>query len=409
VGYRIEVRDAAMNRVGEIDTWLKLDMVVRYCQQGTWQILMESGTAQSKLIQPGGGIAVYQDGVPDPVLTGPVESFQHYWTNAQHTSDGSLYFAGKCDNKVAYSRLAYPDPTKDVMHQWQATDTRAVSGPAGQLLWTELDRALGADAIASRRLPNVDVGSLSPIGPTISDNLLWDVIGTKLETWTDTRTTGYRFIYDPVSKKIVMRLFTPRDLSRTVRLSTELGNLREFTWTLTAPTVTRAFVACQGTGAGRYMYQQIDSAAEATWGLSIEQFVDRRDLPIKADPTTGLPIKADLSVSDADFATAQAAVLQAATDALTTGSQSGNFQVYPIDTEHVKFGRDYFVGDIVTVVADGVEYVDIVREVTISVDSGGATQTVTPSIGAQGDGTPLNLYQTVSAMRDKLRSLEARM
>jgi len=410
MGYRVEVRDAALSRIGIIDSWISMDLVVRYCQQGTWQMLVAAGTPQADLLQKGGGVAIYQDGVQLPILTGQIESFQHYWTNAQHTSLGSLYFGGKCDNKLAYNRLAWPDPTKPATQQWQATDDgRAVSGPAGHLVWNELDKAMGTGALPNRRVAGLVLGPDVTSGKTVSDVLQWDVIGTKLESWIDTATTGYRFLYSPDTKSINLELFEPRDKSKEVRFSKDLGNLREFTWSLTAPTVTRVIVACQGTGKNRYLYQQIDEDSESEWGIQIEQFLDRRDLPIKADPTTGEPIKADLSVTDDQFATAKQAILDAATEALNTGAKNGNFQLYPVDTNQIKFGRDYFVGDVVTVSIDGVEYTDIVREVAITVDSGGDTETVTPSIGEQGSGNPLNLYKTVFDMREKLRKLEARM
>jgi hypothetical protein len=410
MGYRVEVRDAALNRIGVIDTWISMDLVVRYCQQGSWQMLVAAGTPQADLLQKGGGIAIYQDDVQLPILTGQIETFQHYWTNSQHTSLGSLYFGGKCDNKVAYNRLAYPDPTKSATQQWQADDNgRAVSGPSGHLVWNELDKAMGAGALANRQMPGVVLGPDVPFGRAVSDVLQWDVIGAKLESWIDTTTTGYRFLYSPDTKSINLELFSPQDRSRDVRFSKELGNLREFTWSLSAPTVTRVIVACQGTGKNRYIYQQIDTASEDEWGLQIEQFLDRRDLPIKADPTTGAPVKADLTVTDEQFNTAKQAVIDAATEALNTGAKNGNFQLYPIDTPTVKFGRDYFVGDLVTVSLDGVEYTDIVREVSITVDAGGQTETVAPSIGEQGSGNPLNLYKTVFDMREKLRKLEARM
>ncbi|MFF8629689.1 siphovirus ReqiPepy6 Gp37-like family protein [Streptomyces werraensis] len=410
MGYRVEVRDAALNRIGVIDKWISMDVVVRYCQPGSWQVLVEAGTPQANLLQKGGGVAIYQDDVPTPILTGQIETFQHYWTSQQHSGVGSLYFGGKCDNKVAYNRLAFPDPTKPATQQWQADDNgRAVSGPAGHLIWDELNKALGAGALSDRRLGNVVIGSDAPFGREVSDVLQWDVIGTKLESWIDTSTAGYRFVWDPNTKRINLHIFTPRDLSKDVRFSTELGNLREFTWSLSAPTVTRVIVACQGTGKGRYLYQQIDTESEEEWGLQIEAFVDRRDLPIKADPTTGEPIKADLSVTTEQFETALQAVRDAATEALTQGAKNGNFQIQPIDTPLIKFGRDYFVGDLVTVVIDGTEYTDIVREVSITVDQGGQTETVSPTIGEQGSGNPLNLYKTVFDMREKLRKLEARM
>ena len=102
-------------------------------------------------------------------------------------------------------------------------------------------------------------------------------------------------------------------------------------------------------------------------------------------------------------------IKEAATEVLKEGEKSGNFQVYPIDTEQIKFGRDYFVGDIVTVSVDGTEYSDMVREVNITVDDGGKAHTVSPKIGEQGSGDPLNLCSTVFEMRKKLRKLEARM
>jgi hypothetical protein len=410
MGYRVEVRDAALNRIGIIDTWISMDVVVRYCQPGTWQILVAAGTPQSDLLQKGGGVAIYQDGVDLPIITGQIESFQHYWTSDQHSSLGSLYFGGKCDNKLAYNKLAFPDPTKAATQQWQADDSgRKVSGSAGHLVWSELNQAMGPGALANRQQAGVVIGSDVTLGKQVSDNLQWDVIGTKMESWIDTTTTGYRFLYNPNTKAINLQLFTPRDLSKNIRFSKELGNLREFTWNLTAPTVTRVIVACQGAGKNRYLYQQIDTDSEAEWGLQIEQFLDRRDLPIKADPTTGAPVKADLSVTDEDFATAKQAVLDAATEALTTGAKNGNFQLHPVDTPQIKFGRDYFVGDIVTISIDGVDYTDIVREVSITVDQGGQVETVAPSIGEQGSGNPLNLYKTVFDMREKLRRLEARM
>lgn len=410
MGYRVEVRDADLNRIGIIDTWISLNLVARYCQPGSWQILVEAGTPQADLLQKGGGVAIYQDGVNTPLLTGQIESFQHYWTNQQHSGVGSLYFGGKCDNKLAYNRLAFPDPTKAATQQWQADDSgRKVSGPAGHLVWDELNKALGTGALSDRRVGNVVIGPDVSLGRTVSDNLQWDVIGTKLESWIDSKTVGYRFLWDPNGQVINLRLFAPRDLSKKVRFSPELGNLREFTWALTAPTVTRVIVACQGTGKGRYLYQQVDSASELEWGIQVEQFLDRRDLPIKADPATGNPIKAESTVTDAQFATAQQAVKDAASEALSQGAKNGNFQIYPVDTPLLQFGRDYFVGDIVTVAVDGTEYTDIVREVSITVDQGGKATTIAPVIGEQGSGNPLNLYKTVFDMREKLRKLEARM
>ncbi|MFF1635991.1 hypothetical protein, partial [Leifsonia sp. NPDC058248] len=148
---------------------------------------------------------------------------------------------------------------------------------------------------------------------------------------------------------------------------------------------------------------------EAEWGRQAEVFVDRRDIQLKVDRSTGQPVKSEDSMTADDVEAAKKAVQEAAAGTLNENQKSGNFQIYPIDTADCLFGRDYFVGDVVTVAVDGTEYSDVVREVTISVDDGGNAQDVNPKIGQQGSGEPLNLYKTVYEMQRKLRKLEARM
>jgi hypothetical protein len=410
MGYRVEVFDRDLKRVGEIDEWLSLNFTVRLRQEGSWQILVKDGTRQSQLIQKGGGVVIWQDGVDTPVLSGQVDTFQKYWTKLQHTGPGSVYIAGKCHNTLAYRRLAFPDPARAVSQQYLSRlYSRTVKeSKAGHAIYTELRNALGPGALADRRIPNVNFTD-STAGMSLSDTLRFDVIGAKLEEWCETRNVAYRFIYNPDTQKLDLELFEPRDLSKEVRFSPELGNLREYIWTLTAPKVTRAIVGADGENRERYYYQKIDTASETEWGMQVEQFVDRRDIPLKLDLGTGDPVKADASMTTTDYNDAVAAVQEAATDALIEGEKNGNFQIYPIDTPECAFGKHYFVGDKVTIAVDGIEYSDIVREVVISVDDAGNTQDISPKIGQQGTGEPLNLYKTVYDMQKKLRKLEARM
>ncbi|MER5883083.1 hypothetical protein ABT160_04570 [Streptomyces sp. NPDC001941] len=462
MGYRVEVFDRTLKRVGEIDEWISLNFTVRLSQEGIWQLLIKDGTPQAQLIEKGGGIAIWQDGVPEPVLSGPVDTYQKYWTKLQHTGPGSLYIAGKCHNTLAYSRLAFPDPSKPVSAQWQAPATRLVSAATSRAttVYNELNSALGPAALADRRITGLNAPAPSIAVQGVADSLRMDVVGAKVEEWLKDNALSYRFLYNPSAQRIDLRITKPRDLSKTVRFSTELGNLREFVWTLSAPRLTRAIVGCGGQGKDRYFFQKIDTASEAEWGMQREVFVDRADIPLKAGkagaPAIVSTIQADgledigMNPDGKDWtqklATAKAA-LQAAKDAgkpdydpeydavvqatneakpvaveyykgaleeaaakvLADAAGTGNFQIYPIDTESCQFGRDYQVGDIVTVIVDGTEYSDLVREVTISVDDGGNTQDISPKIGQQGSGEPLNLYKTVYEMQKKLRRLESRM
>ncbi|MGI5196929.1 Gp37-like protein [Streptomyces sp. CA-288835] len=414
MGYRVEVFDKNLKRIGEIDEWISLDFTVRLAQEGIWQLLIKDDTPQSDLIEKGGGIAIWQDGVSKPLLSGQVDVFQKYWTKVQHTGPGSLYIGGKCHNALTYRRLAFPDPSKAVSQQYLARLpsrlVRKTYGPSA--IYEELYNALGSGALANRRVSGLNM--TAPVEPPlpaypITDTLRFDVIGAKLEEWFKARNVAYRFIYNATTQLVDLEIFTPRDRSKEIRFSPELGNLREYIWTLNAPKVTRAIVGCAGENLDRYYYQKVDSAAEAEWGMQVEQFIDRRDIQLVVDKATGQPKKSDATMTAADFENAKEAAEEAASNALEEGVMSGNFQIYPIDTADCLFGRDYFVGDKVTVAVDGTEYSDVVREVTISVDDGGNTQDVNPKIGQQGSGEPLNLYKTVYDMQKKLRKLEARM
>ncbi|MFI2031401.1 Gp37-like protein [Streptomyces buecherae] len=410
MGYRVEVFDKNLRRVGEIDEWISLDFTVRLVQAGIWQLLIKDDTPQAKLIEKGGGVAIYQDGVVKPILSGQVDVFQKYWTTVQHTGPGSLYIGGKCHNQLAYRRLAFPDPLRPITEQYKVPKVRHVHNAptAGQLLFRELDMAMGPSALPDRRVAGLNLVDRA-IGIHQNDVVRWDVLGSKFEEWCDRRTIAYRLIYNPTTQKVDLDLFQPRDRSKDVRFSTELGNLREYIWTLNAPRATRAIVGCAGEGQNRYYYQKVDSASEAEWGISHEIFVDRRDIQVRINRGTGQPAKNDEEMTDAEFKAALEAAKEAAAEALAEGEKDGNFQIYPIDTEDCAFGRDYFVGDIVTVAVDGIEYSDVVREVVVSVDDGGKATDIKPKIGQQGSGEPLNLYKTVFDMQRKLRKLEARM
>ncbi|MEV3860708.1 siphovirus ReqiPepy6 Gp37-like family protein [Streptomyces sp. NPDC050095] len=448
--------------MGEIDEWISLDFTVRLCQAGSWQIVIKDGTVQSQLVEKGGGVVIWQEGVSKPILSGQVETIQKYWTKVQHTGRGSLFIGGKCHNALAYRRLAFPDPSRPVSGQWQAPATRLIKSTTSvaTTVYNELNKSLGPGSLADRRIAGLKLTAPSFSADGVADSVRMDVVGTKLEEWLDDYRAAYRFIYNPGTQQIDLNIFRPRDLSKDVRFATELGNLREFIWTLSAPSATRAIVGCGGEGASRYFYQKIDADSESEWGMQKEVFVDRSDIPLKTDksgnPALVVTTQEDglediglnpdgnewtQKLSDAKaalqaakdrgqenydveydavkYATDEAKpvaisyylgmVKDAAKTALQEGEKNGNFQIYPLDTPDCAFGRDYFVGDKVTVAVDGTEYSDIVREVVVSVDDGGKTQDVSPKIGEQGTGDPLNLYRTVYEMQKQLRKMQSKM
>lgn len=143
---------------------------------------------------------------------------------------------------------------------------------------------------------------------------------------------------------------------------------------------------------------------EQEWERNSERFYDRRDIPVSwnaahtelIDPSTGGP---------ADPGVYGPILDQAALEAWDENGSKGSLSMTPIDTEVIKYGRDYKVGDIVTVDIDGTQFTDVLREVRLSDGDDGPR--ITPTIGdSQASSTP-TLYRTVRRLWSKVRKLEA--
>lgn len=147
-----------------------------------------------------------------------------------------------------------------------------------------------------------------------------------------------------------------------------------------------------------------DDRVTPEWYRNSERFYDRRDIPVAwntahtslIDPSTGSP--ADPGVYNPLFD-------QATLEAWDENGPKATLSMTPIDTESVKYGRDYHVGDIVTVEIDGVSFTEVLREVRLSDGDDGPR--ITPTLGdSQASSTP-TIYKTVRRLWSKVRRLEA--
>lgn len=429
--YIVEVRDDKYQRIGQVDSYISLDMVIRHCQAGTWQILIQEGTWAAQTIQKGYGVVIWKDGIERPILSGPVQEIQRYWTNDQHTGPGSVYFSGKTDDFWAYSFVGFPHYTQALAPPVSSVDgwKEAVcpqdgdqyvwsQKPAGDALWGFSRANFGPYALPDRQVPHLWFPPANPtVGALMDASVRYDVLGTLFETWTQQGNVGYRIIYSPDHERLEFEVsplndFTVHsDTDKTVIFSPELGNLKQVNWSSTAPTCTRAIVAAQGEGKERYVMQKVNTTAEAEWKTIAEQFIDRRDLPVKRGANGAPEIVKNEDGSLPEGYETEAAVLQAleteADKALEEGAGKTQLSIEPIDTPQCQFGRDYWVGDKVTVYsAFGDELNDIVREVHITHDSGG--ETIAPTIGTQQDTAQVSVFSQVKKLRQQVQRLNTR-
>jgi len=164
------------------------------------------------------------------------------------------------------------------------------------------------------------------------------------------RTTrnGNRLLFDT---------FVPDDLSQSAWFSRDLGNLVSVSLSLADPTITDALVQ-----AGSAPLFQ-DVMANADMWSRIESYVDQ---------TTQ---------------TNTAQVTQAGQDAISQGAASPTLSVTTVDTPLLTFGRDYWLGDMVTVeVRPGDTYSDIVTSVSLTADPAQTPSVVvSPQVGYSSD------------------------
>lgn len=155
----------------------------------------------------------------------------------------------------------------------------------------------------------------------------------------------------------------------------------------------------------------LDERVLADWRRNSERFYDRRDIPVAWNPEhTSLINPGEKDENDkplpADPAVYWPMLDQATLEAWEDNGPRASLSMTPIDTATTRYGRDYRVGDIVTVDINGAPFTEVLREVRL-VDGDDGPRVV-PTIGdSQASSTP-TLYRTVRRLWSKVRKLEAR-
>lgn len=154
----------------------------------------------------------------------------------------------------------------------------------------------------------------------------------------------------------------------------------------------------------------LDERTVVDWRRNSERFYDRRDIPVAWNTAHDALIDPGNVVDEipqpADAAVYRPILDQATLEAWDENSPRASLSMSPIDTEAVKYGRDYQVGDVVSVDVNGVVFSDVLREVRLSDGDDGAR--VTPTIGDSRASSTPSIYKTVRRLWTNVRRLEAR-
>jgi hypothetical protein len=364
MSWELFVTDRVGTRQCVVDPYETAEIIGRANDVSTWQVTLPTDTDAGRIFTTDtfARLEVVLDA--EVWRSGPVSHLER----TVDIDGDTLQVSGVDDTIWLRRRNAHPEPgTAAPPYSTTAYDVH--TGNVAAVL-AELVRVnAGPSSVAARQVPGLLVPVPAPAGPTITVSARWQ----NLLTLCQDTARPYGLLFDV--RDLVFECAPAAD--RGVVFSAGLETLAAWTMTAEAATANKVVTAGGGVGAARLIREASDAGSISTWGL-VETFEDRRD-------TT------DIAELD-----------KAATEAIAAGVIPTTVVFTPLDTEGQAFGRDWSLGDVVTVKAGGLTVVDQVREIHVTLDDAGAT--VIPSVGRPaGD---LALFRSLAGLDRRVRQLE---
>jgi hypothetical protein len=333
-----------------------------------WRGLFSFG---GKCEQPG-----YIDSIPNSIGGGAAGAFSGPFISLS----GADYLA------IVGNRIAYPNPAA-IWTAQTATATDAVSAmPLETAIKHYVSRNVGSAALAARQHTLLDIATDQARGPNVSytvkfgtgvDLNLMDIIRALIAQAAT--PMGVLITRNPSTHRLLFDVYIPRNLSGKAWFSEDLGNLPAINFYIVDPTCTDALVQ----GSASFISQT--ASATTQWNKT-ELFTD------------------DSSETDANN------LRTVASTALLTGARGPTMSATVSDSPYLTFGRDYGLGDIVSLeVRPGAVYSDVISSVTLTADPSQTPMlSVVPTVGQNANATATDttiigqLTQRIQALERKL-------
>lgn len=365
--------------LSSVDMWTEVQMVLRYNDVSSWQVTVPATPAARYLAQAGNGVLIRRDGLT--LLSGPTITYTEQWGESDQ-GDGTLVITGRDDLIDLTRALTEPDPLN------AGTPVVAydrITGPAETVIRAYVDRNIGAVSLPGRTRHRMGQTADLAAGPTVTGNARYDVLMDLVKALATAGGLGFRAIQDAGGIAPLFDVFTPTDRSDSVVFSKTGGSLAGYSYTISAPTATRVVVAGQGEGVARDVVQVTAPAAEEDWDAVVAVFADRRD------------------TSDNDD------YLQEAATTLVDGGATAGLSVTPIDLPGMRFGSDYYLGDVVSVDIDAsTRITDVLTSVAVQA-KGDSGEIIAPVIGAGELGETPALFRALRGLGRRIGLLEKRV
>lgn len=384
------VTDRNLNTLGLLPGWTRVSCDLNFNKPAAGQVALPARPETMQLLQPGRRLVLIRDQAV--WCAGPLEVPQEYaWDLDQNAGHGVVTARFTDDLARIAGYLTYPEPTKAFTAQDTVTDRmRTFSGQNAEvIIRTLVDENCGPGALAARRVERLVLDAVAGVGSNRSLSTRFEPLLDACRTVAATDGLGFRT--RQVGDEIRFGVYQPADRTSTARFSVGLGNLRSLRFTMGAPLATSELVQGGGdpdesaTPPNLRVYVEVASGAAADW-YRVERLVEQ----------TG-------TLDDTGGELTQAGVL-----ALGDDGPQASLSTVTVDTEDLKAGRDYGLGDRVTVaLPTGLEITDIVQTIRLEATPDEGEQ-VTSVIGESDKGTTSAMVRTVRDLARRLGHLERR-
>lgn len=307
-------------------TYSSLTAVERWLGVGTYRVAAPL-TQQSVMAAAAGWRLAIVGGDGRPVMAGPVvEPEVSYGQDSGGRVVPTVVYAGEDDMCWLRDRAARPVPLNTLATQTEAYDVRV--GQASGVIRQYVELNAGPSARPERRVPGLtlDLDSDPGAGGVVTGRARFQSVLELCAGLADGAGIGFRVISDASATKR-FQVVVPRDLRGPARFSIGLRNINMLKWRLRAPKATHVVGGGRGEEEAREFIEAANEEQGLGWGRR-EDFFDFR------------------SASSED---SSAELAEGTTRKLGESSATAQVQWVPVDTTALRYGRDYGLGDLVTI------------------------------------------------------------
>jgi Siphovirus ReqiPepy6 Gp37-like protein len=374
--YRVIVRDVNRVQRGEIQRFHSITLIPRFNDVGSWTLTIPQGHPQASKLTDGGWLTFLAGDTE--VCSGQIRGRKTNW-DQENPGAGTLTVYGPTIDQVIADRLAYQVPGSAATSQ-SATDYDRRSGAGETVIKAYVNVNAGPGALAARRTSGLLIETDLGRGASIKGSARMDNLLTFLQPLASAAgPLGFRTVFN-ADNTMTFQVYVPVDRSGRAKFGTQLGNLVSYERVTEASKSSNVVVGGSGDGTARVFREINDTTAQAAWGIRSEAFVDRRDT-------------SDTTEMD-----------QAGTEATVTDGPTSGLSIKTVDTPYLVFGRDYFLGDIVSLPEFAIT--DRLTEVQITWASD-QPPSATSTVGTRSTtGTPLMLNR-LADLNARIAKLEA--